>query len=253
MVAEDGAHEDFAGVAVTERKAGVRDQVRVAIRAAEQAGAGVVGKPLLRALPGGLERQGWGGAGLVLRGAGKLLSLRHRSVARCDNRVGIEHKLNGELQSPSGRSGHSFSADEALQDTTDCMSHVPVGHRTFLRRLSRAFSSFFSRLANCLLSLHGVKPATSAKAASTWPKVMAAASAAAAMAPTAGLCCCALHDTAGRATRTALAVGAFRDWPLITREFSGDVIIAAMSSNACNQTCSQADLSQDRRFTDKRA
>jgi len=64
---EDGAHEDFAGVAVAKRKAGVRDQVRVAISAAEQAGAGVVGKPLLRALPGGLKRQGWGGAGLILR------------------------------------------------------------------------------------------------------------------------------------------------------------------------------------------
>jgi len=92
--------------------------------------------------------------------------------------------------------------------------------------LSRDFSSFFSRLANCLLSEHGVKPDTSASAASTWPKVMAAASAAAAMAPTAGLCCCcALHET-GRATRTgARAVGAFTGWPLITREVIGDVII----------------------------
>ena len=54
-------------MAVAQRKAGVRDQVRQAVGAAQQAGAGVVGEPLLRALPGGLERQGWGRAGLVLR------------------------------------------------------------------------------------------------------------------------------------------------------------------------------------------
>ena len=54
-------------MAEAQRKAGVRDQVRQAVSAAQQAGACVVREPLLRALPGGLERQGWGGAGLVLR------------------------------------------------------------------------------------------------------------------------------------------------------------------------------------------
>ena len=65
--AELEPYEHFAGVAVAEREAGVRDQVRVAIGAAQQACAGIVGEPLLRALPGGLEREGWGGAGLILR------------------------------------------------------------------------------------------------------------------------------------------------------------------------------------------
>ena len=53
---------------------------------------------------------------------------------------------------------------------------------TFPRRLVRALISFFSRLANCLLSLHGVRPEMSALAASTEPKAMAAARAAAATA-----------------------------------------------------------------------
>ena len=53
---------------------------------------------------------------------------------------------------------------------------------TFPRRLVRALTSFFCRLANCLLSLHGVRPEMSALAASTEPKARAAARAAAATA-----------------------------------------------------------------------
>ncbi len=61
------AHENFAGVAVAERQAGVGDEVREAIGAAQQATAPIVCKPLLCALLGGLQCQGWRAALLVLR------------------------------------------------------------------------------------------------------------------------------------------------------------------------------------------
>ncbi len=78
---------------------------------------------------------------------------------------------------------------------------------TSFRRLSSAFSSFFCRLANCLLSEQGVRPDTSACAASTWPSVTAAARAAAARVDArAGRSCWALH-TACRATRGARRAG----------------------------------------------
>lgn len=62
-----GAHEDLAGVAVAERKAGVGDEVWQAVSAAEDAGLGVVGEALVGALDGGVERKRRGAALLVLR------------------------------------------------------------------------------------------------------------------------------------------------------------------------------------------
>lgn len=59
---------------------------------------------------------------------------------------------------------------------------VVVQALTFLSRFERALSSFFSRLANPLLSLHGVRPEMLALAASTEPNARAVASAAAATA-----------------------------------------------------------------------
>ncbi len=60
-------HEDLAGVVVAERQAGVGDQVGQAVVAAQQTGLGVVGKAVLGALNGGLQRQGGRRASLVLR------------------------------------------------------------------------------------------------------------------------------------------------------------------------------------------
>ena len=71
-----GTHQDIAGVAVAQREAGVGDQVRQALVAAQQALLRVVVEAALGLLDGGLQRQGGRGAGLVLqagtrRGAGR--------------------------------------------------------------------------------------------------------------------------------------------------------------------------------------
>ena len=54
-------------MAVAEREARVGNQVGQPVRPAQQAGLAVVGEPLLRAVDGGLEGEGGGGAVLVLK------------------------------------------------------------------------------------------------------------------------------------------------------------------------------------------
>lgn len=62
-----GAHQHVAGVAVSQREAGVGNQVREAVGAAQQALLGVVVKAALGLGDGGLEGQRGGGALLVLQ------------------------------------------------------------------------------------------------------------------------------------------------------------------------------------------
>ena len=60
------AHQSLASMAKAEGQARVRDEVRKAVSAAEEARVGVVCKPLLCPLDGGLEGQGRCAALLIL-------------------------------------------------------------------------------------------------------------------------------------------------------------------------------------------
>ena len=64
----EGGAEDLGAVAVAQGQAGVGDQVREAVRAAQEAGLGVLLEARVRLVDRGLEGEGGGRAGLVLRG-----------------------------------------------------------------------------------------------------------------------------------------------------------------------------------------
>ena len=70
--------------------------------------------------------------------------------------------------------------DQRAFGTTNLHDNCVPETRTFFKRFCNVLTSVFCLLANCLLSAQGVRPEMSARAASTEPKPIAAASAVAA-------------------------------------------------------------------------
>lgn len=100
-------HKDLAGVAVAQRQSGVRDQVRQAVGAAQQARLGVVGKARLGALHGGLEGQSGRAVGVVLHA-------RWQNTGKCACVHGT-HGRGGPLAAAAPCHASSMASAELLE------------------------------------------------------------------------------------------------------------------------------------------